>query len=95
MVSYHPHPPDTAFTAIPHLLERDAVVVSDAGFMWKAVKGRFCVSESTEALKQLGTRLSKAGSVILYVFLGNSVSLYLPLFPRRSHEGVGLELDAF
>lgn len=95
MVRHHPLPPDTAFTAVPHLLERDGVVVSDAGFMWKAVKGRFCVAEGTEALKQLGTLLSKAGSVILYVFLGNSVSLYLPPFPRRSHEGVGLELDAF
>lgn len=95
MVRHHPHPPDTAFTAVPHLLERDAVVVSDAGFMWKAVKGRFCVAEGTEAQKQLGTLLSKAGSVILCVSLGNPVSLYLPPFPRRSHEGVGLELDAF
>ena len=40
-VRHHPQPPDTASTAIPHFFEKDAFVVSDAGFMWKADKEGF------------------------------------------------------
>lgn len=52
----YPHPPITAFTAIPHLFERDAFVIWDAGFMWQGEKGGLVEPETPKIRRPVRVR---------------------------------------